>query len=107
MEEAQPSTCTSKAAPSKKKKRKPKKKYQAESNNDPNPPSAYQRDYAPDEHSWTPHQETINMRNFKGKQPREPTFNKKSTSIKYFLKFFPLLLMSSIVKWTNQKLKAR
>ncbi|XP_033646466.1 uncharacterized protein LOC117305704 [Asterias rubens] len=96
---------------SSKKKQKKKKKKQTpapvDSDDDPDPPSAYQRDYAPDDQGWTRHLENIQVHSFKGRKPRGPTFGKKSLPVKYFLKFFPLLLLTSIVKWTNTKLKAR
>ena len=92
-------------------KKKEKKREQTpapvDSDDDPDPTSAYQRDYAPDDQGWTCHLEHIHVNNFKGKKPRGPTFGKKSTPVKHFLKLFPLFLMTSIVKWTNTKLKAR
>ncbi|XP_033632424.1 glutamic acid-rich protein-like [Asterias rubens] len=75
-------------------KKRPRKKRVTEpdSDNDPDPPSAYQGDHAPDEEGWTRVLEHISIRDFKGKQPAGPTFRKKKLPINYFLKFFPVSL---------------
>ena len=91
--------------PKQPKKKKGKKVVDPESDNDPDPPSAYQEDHAPDEEGWSRCLEEINVRGFKGKK-RGPSFKKKKSPLQYFLKFFPLALFISMVKWTNTKLRA-
>ncbi len=71
------------AEPQKPRKKRPRKKTfnEPDSDNDPDPPSVYQDDHAPEEVGWTRTLENITIKDFKGKKPNGPTFKKKKSPI--------------------------
>ncbi|XP_071803642.1 uncharacterized protein [Asterias amurensis] len=76
-----------------------------ESDNDPDPPSADQPDFPPDQFGWTRSLEDIKVTPFRPKKPLGPKFARSNSTLKYFFHFFPRSLLLDIAKWTNVKLR--
>ncbi|XP_033630239.1 piggyBac transposable element-derived protein 3-like [Asterias rubens] len=85
--------------------RRKRGKVQPESDNVPDPPSVYQPDYPCDEDGWTRTLHNISIEAFRGKTPHGACFRRSDSPLNYFLHFFPLSLLLSIVAWTNVRLK--
>ena len=67
---------------------------------DPDPPSAYEPDFPPDDLGWTWSLADVLIRPFRARKPTGPKFCRSNSPLKYFFNFFPLT-----VKWTNLKLR--
>ena len=92
------------APPRRNRRKQPTKYRQPASDDDPDPPGPDDREAAddtPDRFGWSRRASHVSRHAFDGPAPG-PTFPAGHlTPVGYFFKFFPLMMLESMVTWTN------